>query len=163
VASSSAIRFPSRLLPSCKRFFLHSGPPPIYVGFGSIVVSGIKDLMAVVLDAVHATGTRAIISRGWSHLEGEKYGVLAAVNSIHSRLQPAKLSCDLFPDLPAALMYGNGEKPIKVCKPVASILLKNAEINRAELSLSVKSPTRLTPDCPLFYPLLSTQGQGQLA
>lgn len=45
--------------------FLDSGPPPIYVGFGSIVVNNPTALTDLVLDAVQKAGVRAIISRGW--------------------------------------------------------------------------------------------------
>jgi len=54
--------------------FLASGPPPIYIGFGSIVIDDPEKLTATILDAVRATGTRAIVSRGWSKLGGDSPG-----------------------------------------------------------------------------------------
>lgn len=48
--------------------FLEAGPPPIYIGFGSIVIDDPKALTATLLEAVRSTGVRAIISRGWSNL-----------------------------------------------------------------------------------------------
>lgn len=48
--------------------FLAKGSPPIYVGFGSIVVSDPERLTAVVLEAIEKTGVRAVIARGWSNL-----------------------------------------------------------------------------------------------
>lgn len=54
--------------------FLNSGPPPIYIGFGSIVVDNPQRLMDVVLEAVSRTGVRAIISRGWSEMSGNTSG-----------------------------------------------------------------------------------------
>lgn len=54
--------------------FLSSGPPPIYIGFGSIVIDDPEKLTATILDAVRATGTRAIVSRGWSKLGGDSPG-----------------------------------------------------------------------------------------
>ncbi|KAJ5448469.1 Glycosyl transferase family 28 [Penicillium cf. griseofulvum] len=51
--------------------FLSSGPPPIYIGFGSIVLEDSIRINAAILDAVNAAGVRAIISKGWSNLEGE--------------------------------------------------------------------------------------------
>ncbi|CAG8893446.1 unnamed protein product [Penicillium egyptiacum] len=50
--------------------FLSSGPPPIYIGFGSIVLEDQIGITATILDAVNAAGVRAIISRGWSNLSG---------------------------------------------------------------------------------------------
>lgn len=52
--------------------FLRSGTPPIYIGFGSIVVDNPDGLMSIVLQAVKNAGVRAIISRGWSNLAGEQ-------------------------------------------------------------------------------------------
>ncbi|KAH8202230.1 hypothetical protein TruAng_003607 [Truncatella angustata] len=52
--------------------FLSSGPGPVYIGFGSIVVGDPAGLMAMVLSAVKSLGIRAIISRGWSNLAGEE-------------------------------------------------------------------------------------------
>ena len=48
--------------------FLSSGPPPVYFGFGSIVVDDPAELTAIVLKAIETTGVRAIISRGWSNI-----------------------------------------------------------------------------------------------
>ncbi|KIX01912.1 uncharacterized protein Z518_07851 [Rhinocladiella mackenziei CBS 650.93] len=49
--------------------FLRAGRPPIYVGFGSIVIDEPEILVRTVLDAVEACGVRAIISKGWSNLD----------------------------------------------------------------------------------------------
>lgn len=48
--------------------FLKSGPPPIYIGFGSIVLEDPAKMTALILEAVELCGVRAIISRGWSNL-----------------------------------------------------------------------------------------------
>ncbi|EKG19875.1 UDP-glucuronosyl/UDP-glucosyltransferase [Macrophomina phaseolina MS6] len=50
--------------------FLRSGPPPVYIGFGSIVLENAQHMSEVILEAVRTTGVRAIISRGWSKLDG---------------------------------------------------------------------------------------------
>ncbi|KAJ7853535.1 hypothetical protein B0H14DRAFT_3085621 [Mycena olivaceomarginata] len=50
--------------------FLRAGPPPVYIGFGSIVIDDPARMISVLLGAVHAIGVRAIISRGWSKLDG---------------------------------------------------------------------------------------------
>lgn len=46
------------------------GPPPVYIGFGSIVVEDPETLTGTLLEAIRMTGFRAIISRGWSKLGG---------------------------------------------------------------------------------------------
>jgi UDP:flavonoid glycosyltransferase YjiC (YdhE family) len=53
--------------------FLHAGPLPVYIGFGSIVIDDPDKVTAMILEAVEVTGVRAIISRGWSKL-GAGYG-----------------------------------------------------------------------------------------
>ncbi|KAF3017034.1 hypothetical protein E8E14_000242 [Neopestalotiopsis sp. 37M] len=50
------------------RAFLAGGPPPVYIGFGSIVIEDPSKLTRIIVDAVKATGVRALVSRGWSKL-----------------------------------------------------------------------------------------------
>ena len=56
---------------------LHPGPPPVYIGFGSLVVNNPEQLTQCFISAVTNTGLRAIIQRGWGSLgagiqEGEQ-------------------------------------------------------------------------------------------
>ncbi|KAL2845103.1 hypothetical protein BJX68DRAFT_277428 [Aspergillus pseudodeflectus] len=48
--------------------FLEAGPPPLYIGFGSIVVDDPDALSRTILEAVEVTGQRAVISKGWGGL-----------------------------------------------------------------------------------------------
>lgn len=48
--------------------FLDAGEPPIYIGFGSIVVNDPLKLTTIIFEAIEQTGQRAIISKGWSNL-----------------------------------------------------------------------------------------------
>ncbi|KAL7420673.1 hypothetical protein Q5752_004624 [Cryptotrichosporon argae] len=48
--------------------FLTAGDPPIYFGFGSVVVEDPETLTCTILEAIRVTGTRAIISAGWADL-----------------------------------------------------------------------------------------------
>ena len=45
--------------------FLNAGPPPVYIGFGSIVVDDPNALTQKILDAVSYVGCRALVSKGW--------------------------------------------------------------------------------------------------
>ena len=46
--------------------FLHeNAPPPIYIGFGSIVVDDPQALTGMIFQAIRLAGVRAIISKGW--------------------------------------------------------------------------------------------------
>ncbi|KXJ90428.1 putative UDP-glucose,sterol transferase [Microdochium bolleyi] len=51
--------------------FLASGPPPIYIGFGSIVVDDPEALTQMIFQAVEKAGVRAIVSRGWGKIGGD--------------------------------------------------------------------------------------------
>ncbi|SPJ82351.1 probable sterol glucosyltransferase [Fusarium torulosum] len=53
--------------------FLEAGPPAIYIGFGSIVLENPEKMVSTILEAVHATGVRAVISKGWSELGGVEH------------------------------------------------------------------------------------------
>ncbi|KAF7952155.1 uncharacterized protein EAE97_001652 [Botrytis byssoidea] len=48
--------------------FLKSGPLPIYIGFGSIVIEDIAKMIEIILEANRACGVRAIFSKGCSKL-----------------------------------------------------------------------------------------------
>jgi len=48
--------------------FLKAGSPPIYIGFGSIVLEDPAKITSLILEAVQLCGVRAIISKGWSNL-----------------------------------------------------------------------------------------------
>jgi len=45
--------------------FLAAGPPPIYIGFGSIVVDDPNAMTKLIFEAVKKTGQRALVSKGW--------------------------------------------------------------------------------------------------
>ncbi|RKL48257.1 Sterol 3-beta-glucosyltransferase UGT80A2 [Fusarium oxysporum] len=45
--------------------FLETGPIPIYVGFGSIVVDDPQALTQLIFQAIEIAGVRAIVSKGW--------------------------------------------------------------------------------------------------
>ncbi|KAK9866772.1 hypothetical protein WJX84_010996 [Apatococcus fuscideae] len=54
--------------------FLKKGSPPIYFGFGSMIMDSPHKLSRVIFEALEAVGKRAIIQRGWGKL-GEIPGV----------------------------------------------------------------------------------------
>ncbi|KAG8738659.1 hypothetical protein FRC10_006627 [Ceratobasidium sp. 414] len=51
--------------------FLGQGEPPIYIGFGSIVVKDREEMTRTVLSAVAQSGLRAVISAGWGSLDAD--------------------------------------------------------------------------------------------
>lgn len=60
---------PSQALAS----FLETGPPPIYIGFGSIVVEDPKRLTDIIFRAVRQIGQRALLSIGWGGLGTDSF------------------------------------------------------------------------------------------
>lgn len=49
--------------------FLEAGPPPIYIGFGSMPSRNAGQLTATVLDALERTDARGLLATGWGGLE----------------------------------------------------------------------------------------------
>jgi UDP:flavonoid glycosyltransferase YjiC (YdhE family) len=56
-------------LPEEVEHFLQAGPPPVYIGFGSMQGKDGGRGARAIEEALRATGLRAIISRGWEQLE----------------------------------------------------------------------------------------------
>jgi len=62
-----------RPLPAELVAFLDAGPPPVYVGFGSMPMLAQKetaqtDVARVAIEAIRGQGRRALVSRGWADL-----------------------------------------------------------------------------------------------
>ncbi|WP_246843269.1 glycosyltransferase [Allokutzneria sp. NRRL B-24872] len=70
--------------------FLDSGPPPVYIGFGSMVGPRTGRTGAIVVEAVRRAGVRAVLATGWGGL-GETDSsdeVLVIDEAPHDRLFP---------------------------------------------------------------------------
>jgi UDP:flavonoid glycosyltransferase YjiC (YdhE family) len=52
--------------------FLAAGPPPVYIGFGSIVVDDPNAMTKMIFEAIKKTGQRALVSKGWGGLGGDE-------------------------------------------------------------------------------------------
>lgn len=48
--------------------FLDAGDPPVYIGFGSIVVDDPDKFTQMIFEAVEKAGVRALVSKGWGGL-----------------------------------------------------------------------------------------------
>ena len=55
--------------------FLAAGEPPVYIGFGSIVVDDPNAMTKMIFEAVKKTGQRALVSKGWGGLGADELGV----------------------------------------------------------------------------------------
>jgi vancomycin aglycone glucosyltransferase len=58
-----------RPLPDDLVAFLEAGSPPVYVGFGSMPMSALKDAARAAIAAVRAQGRRALLLHGWADLD----------------------------------------------------------------------------------------------
>ncbi|CAD6591036.1 MAG: hypothetical protein ASARMPRED_005155 [Alectoria sarmentosa] len=55
--------------------FLAAGPPPVYIGFGSIVVDDPNAMTKLIFEAVKQTGQRALVSKGWGGFGADALGI----------------------------------------------------------------------------------------
>ncbi|KAF4548462.1 Sterol 3-beta-glucosyltransferase-like protein 4 [Elsinoe fawcettii] len=55
--------------------FLKAGPPPVYIGFGSIVVDDPNAMTKMIFDAIRQTGQRALVSKGWGGIGADQLGI----------------------------------------------------------------------------------------
>ena len=51
--------------------FLEAGEPPVYIGFGSIVVDDPNQFTTLIFEAIQKAGVRALVSKGWGGLGDE--------------------------------------------------------------------------------------------
>ncbi|MFL5577694.1 MAG: glycosyltransferase [Gemmatimonadaceae bacterium] len=54
--------------PAALAAFLAAGPPPVYVGFGSMTPASAGRLTAIALEALERAGQRGVLLRGWGSL-----------------------------------------------------------------------------------------------
>ncbi|KAB7769162.1 glycosyltransferase [Xanthomonas maliensis] len=54
--------------PAALQAFLDAGPPPVYVGFGSMIAADAERLTETVKAALRLTGQRALLAAGWGGL-----------------------------------------------------------------------------------------------
>lgn len=52
--------------------FLDAGEPPVYIGFGSIVVDDPEKFTNLIFEAIKKAGVRALVSKGWGGLGGDE-------------------------------------------------------------------------------------------
>ncbi|MEV6158227.1 glycosyltransferase [Nonomuraea sp. NPDC052129] len=68
--------------------FLEAGPPPVFVGFGSITRHDTEKLAETISAAMRRAGTRAVVQAGWSELSAMGDDVLAIGDTPHEWLFP---------------------------------------------------------------------------
>ena len=81
------------------RVFLASGPTPVYVGFGSMPSEDPEALTRKLVEAVMASGQRAVLHRGWAGVGGSN--LPDEIHVVGSVSHPA-----LFPRVSAVVHHG---------------------------------------------------------
>lgn len=83
-------------LPAEVEDFLQAGPPPVFIGFGSMAAGQGERLSALAVDALRRAGVRGILQSGWAGLAADGDDVLTVGELPHS---------DLFPRMAAAVHH----------------------------------------------------------
>ncbi|KAG6042970.1 hypothetical protein E4U17_001158 [Claviceps sp. LM77 group G4] len=75
--------------------FLEAGEPPIYIGFGSIVVDDADKFTELIFEAIEKAGVRALVSRGWGGFGRDEApdNVFMLDNTPHDWLFPRVKAC----------------------------------------------------------------------
>ncbi|MFJ8437300.1 glycosyltransferase [Kitasatospora sp. NPDC094019] len=68
--------------------FLQDGPPPVFIGFGSMAVGEGERLGELVAGAVERAGVRAVVQSGWAELDAFGTDILAVGDVPHDWLFP---------------------------------------------------------------------------
>jgi UDP:flavonoid glycosyltransferase YjiC (YdhE family) len=68
--------------------FIESGPPPVYVGFGSMSDAAAHETSQLIRRALAILGIRAVVGKGWSALDASSPQVRMAGHCSHLRLFP---------------------------------------------------------------------------
>lgn len=55
--------------------FLDAGSPPVYIGFGSIVLDDPNAMTELIFEAVRQTGQRVLLSKGWGGMGADELGI----------------------------------------------------------------------------------------
>jgi sterol 3beta-glucosyltransferase len=79
--------------------FLRAGPPPVYIGFGSIGASKGEERARIVLDALQKSGQRGVLASGWGGLKAS--GLPPSVYMLESAPHDW-----LFPQVAAVVHHG---------------------------------------------------------
>ena len=93
------LALPDGFLPPAELMtFLDSGPPPVFVGFGSMTSMDPKALGRLVAGALRDAGQRGVVAKGWAELDVETGDDIIAIPPVPYRW--------LFPRMAAVVHHG---------------------------------------------------------
>lgn len=81
---------PEWVMPDDLAAFLADGPPPVYIGFGSMMPGDPARTTRIIVEAVRKVGCRAVLAGGWGGLkpDGPTPGIFPLEAAPHDRLLP---------------------------------------------------------------------------
>ena len=128
--------------------WIDKGPPPIFLGFGSMVIRDTKSLVEMIQKAVHATNLRMVVQSSWSQLDVEDGSdLLRGVGPCpHDWLLPqccAVIHHGGAGTTAAGLRFG---KPTLVCPFFADQFMWGFLVERAGVGPKAVPITKLTPE-----------------
>jgi UDP:flavonoid glycosyltransferase YjiC (YdhE family) len=74
--------------PSGLQAFIEDGPPPVYIGFGSMSSSDPQQVFELIRTALHISGQRAVLAGGWGGVVGVSDRIYALDSAPHDWLFP---------------------------------------------------------------------------
>ncbi|MFG2918062.1 glycosyltransferase [Kitasatospora sp. NPDC048298] len=75
-------------LPAEVEDFLRAGPPPVFIGFGSMAAGQRERLSTLAVEALRRAGARGVVQAGWAGIAGHGDDVLTVGELPHARLFP---------------------------------------------------------------------------
>ena len=96
--------------------FLAKGEPPVYIGFGSIVVDDADAFTQMIFEGVKKAGVRALVSRGWGGLGTAEVpdNIFMLGNTPHDWLFPKVKACVIHGGAGTTAMALKTARPIMV-------------------------------------------------
>lgn len=144
--------------------FLSTDEPPVYIGFGSIVVDNPDEFTRMILKAVEKAGVRALISAGWGgfRLENEHNpNIFALGDTPHDWL---------FPRVSACVIHGGAGTTaiaLKMGRPIVTVpffgdqyfwgkMVKNAQVGPEPIPYKELDESKLADGIKYRYCLTDT-------
>jgi len=127
------------------REFLEIGPPPVFVGFGSMVVDDAASLIQILLDGAALLGVRILVQSGWSEISEESFQSMTASAAKKARLAGRSKAEDVDTGVYDALLIG--ALPHDWLFPYLRAVIHHGGAGTTAAGLSAGKPTMI---CPFF-------------
>lgn len=127
------------------REFLEIGPPPVFVGFGSMVVDDAASLIQILLDGAALLGVRILVQSGWSEISEESFQSMTASAAKKARSGGRSAVQDMDTGFYDALLIG--ALPHDWLFPYLRAVIHHGGAGTTAAGLCAGKPTMI---CPFF-------------